>query len=102
MPTCDSFYSQATESPSNPGQFTRKPRAIHIVTRVRADANSPKGIRITMKPILSQAFLAKHSAGLRWVGLRAEVSSQGIEPPYLWPRHHRSTRACSPARHSSV
>ncbi len=50
-----------------------------LFARARVDTTSPKGIRLALKPILSQTFLTKHRS-LRWVGLRAEISSQKIEP----------------------
>jgi hypothetical protein len=61
--------------------------------RTRADANSPKGIRITLKPSLSQSFLAANPQ-LHWVGVRVEVTSlrldQRVYGRVLLDLHERS------------
>jgi len=43
--------------------------------RTRADANTPKGVRITLKPSLSQSFLSANPQ-VHWAWLKVEVTSQ--------------------------
>jgi hypothetical protein len=49
-----------------------------VFARTRADTNAPKGIRITLKPALSQTFLTANPQ-VHWVGLRVEATSQRID-----------------------